>query len=110
MKLERKRLGAIAALATAGTLGLAASAHATTLPGFNLPPLPAYQLPTGGWPTSGLPAFNPAGLSFVGPSIGSISSVIGPTVITVGAGNIFTGTTITTSGGGSVVTAGTGAP
>jgi hypothetical protein len=28
---------------------------------------------------------------------------IGPTVITVGAGNIFTNTTITTSGGSSVV-------
>src|ERR1700750_296170 len=109
MKFERKHVGAIAALAAAGTLGLAASAHATTLPGFNFP-LPSYQLPTAAWPTSGLPAFSPAGLTFVGPSIGSIASVIGPTVITVGAGNVFTGTTITTTGGGSVVAVGAGTP
>jgi hypothetical protein len=53
-----------------------------------------------------MPAFGGGGLSFVGPSVGGISSVIGPTVITVGAGNIFTGTTITTTGGGAVVATG----
>jgi hypothetical protein len=60
--------------------------------------LAAFALPA-------LPAFNPAPLSFVGPSVGGLAAVIGPTVITVGAGNIFTNTTITTSAGGAAVAA-----
>jgi hypothetical protein len=107
MKTVRARIGAVAVAAGIMSIAVPVShASAATTPvnfpyfnpaTFKLPQLPA--LPSGG-----------AGLSFVGPSVGGISSVIGPTVITVGAGNIFTGTTITTSGGGAVVTTGTGAP
>jgi hypothetical protein len=114
MHFNRKRIAAVAAVSAISVLAPAASAGAATLPtgfpslaGFSLP---AYNLPTFAFPAGGLPAFTPGAGSFVGPSVGGISSVIGPTVITVGAGNIFTGTTITTSGGGAVVGAGTGAP
>jgi hypothetical protein len=76
------------------------------LPSYQLPTLPKFALPTA--PAFGAPGFGGAGLSFVGPSVGGLSAVIGPTVITVGAGNIFTGTTITTTGGGAVVATGPG--
>jgi hypothetical protein len=111
MKSHLTRLAALAVVGTAGVLAPVAGASAATLPsasaGFAFP-VPAYNLPGLAFPTAGLPAFTPGALSFVGPSVGAISSVIGPTVITVGVGNIFTGTTITTSGGGAVVGAGTG--
>jgi hypothetical protein len=113
MNSNLKRLAAVAAVGV-GVLAPVASASAATMPtlptGLNFP-VPAYHLPALAFPAAGLPAFNPgSGLSFVGPSVGGLSAVIGPTVITVGAGNIFTGTTITTTGGGAVVGAGTGAP
>jgi hypothetical protein len=60
----------------------------------NAQPLPALPLPAAG----GLPAFKPAPLSFVGPSIGGIGVAIGPTVI----GDVFNGGTTV------VVTAGPG--
>jgi hypothetical protein len=114
MNSNLKRLAAVAAVGVAGVLVPVASASAATVPalpaGLNFP-VPAYQLPALAFPATGLPAFTPgAGLSFVGPSVGGLSAVIGPTVITVGAGNIFTNTTITTTGGGAIVGAGTGAP
>ena len=112
MNSNLKRLAALAAVGV-GVLAPVASASAatSTLPsGLNFP-VPAYHLPALAFPATGLPAFNPgAGLDFVGPSVGGLSAVIGPTVITVGAGNIFTGTTITTTGGGAVVGAGTAGP
>jgi hypothetical protein len=114
MNSHLKRFAATAAVGAAGVLAPVASASAATTPtlpaGLNFP-VPAYHLPAFSFPTTGLPALTPsAGLSFVGPSVGGLSAVIGPTVITVGAGNIFTNTTITTTGGGAIVGAGTGAP
>jgi hypothetical protein len=103
MRSNLKRLAAVTAVGAAGVLAPAAGASAATVPtGFNFP-VPAYHLPALAFPTTGLPAFSPGPLSFVGPSVGGLSAVIGPTVITVGAGNIFTNTTITTTGGGAVV-------
>jgi hypothetical protein len=94
--LKRLAATAVAAGAIAAVAPVAAASAATTpvIP----PALAAFSLPA-------LPAFNPAPLSFVGPSVGGLATVIGPTVITVGAGNIFTNTTITTSAGGAVVAA-----
>ena len=114
MNSNLKRLAAIAAVGATGVLAPVASASAATTPtlpaGLNFP-VPSYHLPALAFPTTGLPAFNPgSGLSFVGPSVGGLAAVIGPTVITVGAGNVFTGTTITTTGGGAIVGTGTGAP
>jgi hypothetical protein len=86
---------AVAAVGTVGILAPAAGANAAGT-GVTPPASPAFALPA--FPFTGLPAFTPAGLSFVGPSVGGLSAVIGPTVITVGAGNIFTNTTITTAG------------
>jgi hypothetical protein len=98
MNTTMKRLAATAAAvgAIAAVAPVAAASAATTpvIP----PALAAFALPA-------LPAFNPAPLSFVGPSVGGLAAVIGPTVITVGVGNIFTNTTITTSAGGAVVAA-----
>ena len=105
MNLKRTGLAAIATVGAIGVLAPVGSASAATLPSsFN------YAFPAYNWSPANLPAFNPGSLSFVGPSVGGLSAVIGPTVITVGVGNIFTGTTITTTGGGAVVNAGTGAP
>jgi hypothetical protein len=96
MSSTLRRVAAVAAIGTVSILVPAAGASAASTA---LTP-PAFALPT--LPFTGLPAFNPAGLSFVGPSVGGLSAVIGPTVITVGAGNIFTDTTITTAGGTAV--------
>ena len=100
MKSTVKRLAALAAVGAMGVLVPAASASAATTPAASLAKYsyawPSYSLPT-------LPAYNPGALSFVGPSVGGLSVAIGPTVITVGAGNIFTNTTITTTGGSAVV-------
>jgi hypothetical protein len=92
-----KRLTAVAAVATMAIAIPVAGASAATTPAappanlaFALPSLPAVP---------DLPAFTPAPLSFVAPAVGGLSVAIGPTVITVGAGNIFTDTTITTGGG-----------
>ena len=99
MNTTVKRVAALAAVSAVGALAPVASASAAT-PSY---PVPHYQFPLPQFSAADLPSFNPGSLSFVGPSVGGLSAVIGPTVITVGAGNIFTNTTITTSGGDSVV-------
>jgi hypothetical protein len=100
MSSTLKRVAAVAALGTVGLLAPAAGASAATTP---IAPPPAFTFSWPKYAVPTLPAFNPGSLSFVGPSVGALSVAIGPTVITVGAGNIFTNTTITTSGGGSIV-------
>jgi hypothetical protein len=103
MNTTMKRLAATAvAVGTIGAVAPVAAASAATTP-VTPAALGAFALP--GLSLSALPAFDPAPLSFVGPSVGGLASVIGPTVITVGTGNIFTNTTITTSAGGAVVAA-----
>jgi hypothetical protein len=82
--------GVVTALAVAAPAAApVAEASAQPLPAL---PLPALPLPAAG----GLPAFKPAPLSFVGPSIGGIGVAIGPTVI----GDVFNGgTTVVVSAG-----------
>jgi hypothetical protein len=96
-----KRVAAVAVAAgTIAILAPAASAKADT----PLDPAGLGYIP-------GVVGFDPGGVDFVGPSVGfGGAAVIGPTVLTNGAGNIFTATTITTSAGGAVVTTGTAAP
>jgi hypothetical protein len=107
MHSNLRRLAALAAVGAVGILAPVASASASTPIGLARYTVPTYQLPRlPQYPTPTLSGFTPGALSFVGPSVGGISAVIGPTVITVGAGNIFTGTTITTTGGGAVVATG----
>jgi hypothetical protein len=101
----------VAAVTTAGILAPVAGASAATTPTAGYAGLygwtpPKFTLPQ--FTPGSLPAFNPGSLSFVGPSVGGLAAVIGPTVITVGTGNIFTGTTITTTGGGAIVGTGPG--
>jgi hypothetical protein len=100
MHTNARRFAVLAAVSAASALAPVASAGAATVPGYAAP---SYRFALPQFPAAALPAFNPGSLSFVGPSVGGLSAVIGPTVITVGAGNIFTNTTITTSGGDSVV-------
>jgi hypothetical protein len=58
----------------------------------------------------GLPFLAPGSVGFVGPSVDpGAFAVIGPTVLTTGAGNVFSATTITTSAGSAVVNTGPGA-
>ncbi|MEA2212434.1 MAG: hypothetical protein QOF83_2382 [Solirubrobacteraceae bacterium] len=85
MKIKRCAVlatGVVAALAITGPVAGASAATPAwpTLPTYAFPSLP---------PISSLPAFQPAPLSFVGPSIGSIGVAIGPTVI----GSVFNGGT-----------------
>jgi hypothetical protein len=108
MNSTLKRFAALAAIGTVGVLAPVASASAATTPvapaAFALPALPSLPtLPLTGFPTAGLGlgAFNPAGLSFVGPSVGAIASVIGPTVITT-APSTFVNTNIQTSAGSNL--------
>ena len=67
-------------------------------------PIARYETPGGQKFADTIAPFDPGLLGYVGPSVGG-PAVIGATVITVGAGNIFTNTTNTTSGGGAVVAA-----
>jgi hypothetical protein len=80
MNSNVKRVAALAAVCATCILAPVASASAAALP-----------------------------LGFIGPTVWpGAFAVIGPTVYTVGAGNVFTATTITTSGGGATVGAGPG--
>jgi hypothetical protein len=94
-----RRLAVLGALGT--TLGVVApvgSASAAMPPA--APPKLAFPLPA--FPVAGFPAFTPAGpLSFVGPSIGQVAAVIGPTVLTTAPSN-FSNTNIQTSAGPNV--------
>jgi hypothetical protein len=100
-----RRLALLGALGT--TLGVVApvgiaSAATTPLAPSNLAfPLPAF-------PAAGLPAFTPGPLAFVGPAVGQVAAVIGPTVLTTAPSN-FQNTNIQTSAG-SNLTGGQAAP
>jgi hypothetical protein len=113
MHRSLKRLAALAALGTVGVVAPVSSASAAVPPnlagGFALPQLPLTGLPAaglglpGGLPAlpgggAGLAGFNPAGLSFTGPSVGMLAAVIGPTVITT-APSTFNNTNIQVSAG-----------
>jgi hypothetical protein len=96
-----KRLAAVAALgATMGIVAPVASASAATTPA--APAGLAFPLPA-----AGLGGFDPAGfapvpLSFTGPVLGQVATVIGPTVITTAPGVVFNNTNIQVSAGSSL--------
>jgi hypothetical protein len=93
MNSNLKRLAAVAAMGAIGILAPVASASAA-----GTPTRPSLAL-----------SLAPESLVFVGPSVApGAFAVIGPTVYTVGAGNVFIGTTITTTAGGAVVATGPG--
>jgi hypothetical protein len=96
-----KRLAAVAALGTTvGVVAPLASASAATPPA-----LAPFALPAGGLPSAGLPAFaagagfEPVPLTFTGPAVGQVAAVIGPTIITTGAGVSFINTNNQVSAG-----------
>jgi hypothetical protein len=100
MKLKRFGLAA-AALGTAAIALPVSHANAATMPSLAFPAsawpgLPA--APLGGLPTAGLPR---AGLSFVGPTVGQVAAVIGPTIITT-APSTFINTNNQVSAGGAL--------
>jgi hypothetical protein len=104
MSSTLKRLAALAALGTIGTVAPVAGASAASTP---VAPaglaFPLSQFPLSGFklPAANLPAFSPAGLSLVGPSVGQLAAVIGPTVFTT-APSKFINTNIQTSAGSSL--------
>jgi hypothetical protein len=93
---------------TPAGLGLPAGLPATGfgLPGAGLPgaglPAAGFGLPTAGLGlgTGDLPAFTPP--SFVGPSVGQVAAVIGPTIITT-APSTFINTNNQVSAGGAAL-------
>jgi hypothetical protein len=101
MKSTLKRLGVVAALGAMGVLASVASASAATtsvLPtAFALPTLPAFD-------AAALPAFTAPALpplSFVGPGMGGLATVIRSTVIAT-APSTFINTNIQTSAGSNL--------
>jgi hypothetical protein len=93
-----RRLAALGALGT--TLGVVApvgSASAATTPAA----LSRLAFPLPAFPVTGVPRFTPGPLSFVGPSIGQVAAVIGPTVLTTAPSN-FSNTNIQVSAGGNL--------
>jgi hypothetical protein len=86
-----KRLAALAGLGALGVLAPISSASAAT------PPAAHFPLPS----MAGLPAFSGMPTSFVGPSVGQVAAVIGPTVITT-APSTFNNTNIQVSAGGNL--------
>jgi hypothetical protein len=111
MKSSLKRLAAVAAVGAIGIVAPVASASAATTPLANprlalpLPPFPAggLGLPAGGLrpPAGGFPGFPGGPGSFVGPSVGGLAAVIGPTVITT-APSTFINTNIQVSAGSNL--------
>jgi hypothetical protein len=107
MNATVKRLSVLAALGAVGivTPVTGASAAATPLP-LTIPKLPLTgQLPLAGLPAFTppaftAPAFTPPPMNFVGPSVGQVAAVIGPTVITT-APSTFNNTNIQTTAGGA---------
>jgi hypothetical protein len=106
MRSTVRRLAAVAAVgATMGIAGPVAIANAAgTAVGaakFAFPTLPG-----GGLPGFGQGTFNPAGFggvpSFVGPSVGGLAAVIGPTIITTAPGVTFINTNNQVTAGGAV--------
>ena len=85
-----KRIGMVAALGATAALAPVTSASADP------PAAPPGIAPIPGTPFVGVPGF-------VGPSVGGITSVIGPTILIVGPGNVFDGVTLTVSGAPAVV-------
>jgi hypothetical protein len=117
MKLKRFGLAA-AAFSTAAIALPVSHANAATPPALAYPAsawhglptagLPTAGLPTGGLPTGGLPTgglptagLPRAGLSFVGPAVGQVAAVIGPTIITT-APSTFINTNNQVSAGGAL--------
>jgi hypothetical protein len=103
MNLTTARRAALVAVATTGIAASATGASAATPP---LPfaglPFAAPTLPAGGFPSApGLAGFTPAPLSFIGPAVGQIAAVIGPTVITTAPSN-FVNTNLQTTAGSAV--------
>jgi hypothetical protein len=93
-----RRLAVLGALGTTLTVvAPVGSASAAVTPA--APPNLAFPLPA--LPPPGLPAFTPGPLGFVGPAIGQIAAVIGPTVLTTAPSN-FANTNIQTSAGPNV--------
>jgi hypothetical protein len=98
MSSTLKRLAAVAVGALGTLVPMASASAATTMP---VAPLkPAFALPAG-FPAAGLPAFKPLPLTFVGPSVGQVAAVIGPTVLTTAPSN-FSNTNIQVSAGGNL--------
>jgi hypothetical protein len=103
-----KRLAVVAALGTMGILAPVGSASAAITPvtpaGLALPAAGLGFPGTGlGFPGTGLPAFTPAPLSFVAPSVGGVAAVIGPTIITTAPGVTFINTNNQVSAGSPVM-------
>jgi hypothetical protein len=93
MHSNLKRLALVAAVGAIGILAPVAGASAASTP----------------TQASLASAFAPDLLDFIGPTVWpGAFGVVGPTVYTVGAGNVFIGTTITTTAGGAIVATGTG--
>jgi hypothetical protein len=102
------RLAALAAVAAMGIAAPVAGASAFSAPAFA--GLPSSGLPSSGVPFSGLPFsvpafpatglgdFKPAPLSFVGPSVGQVAAVIGPTIITTAPATFINTNTQVTAG------------
>jgi hypothetical protein len=90
-----RRLAVLGALGTTlGVVAPVATASAAVTP--VAPPKFAFPLPA--FP---VPAFTPRPLSFVGPSIGQVAAVIGPTVLTTAPSN-FSNTNIQVSAGSNL--------
>jgi hypothetical protein len=114
VNLTIKRAVTLAALGTTGILAPVAGASAAMTPAaLPVAPLTGVHFPTTGFPatglgfpTKGLPAFTPG--SFVGPSVGQVAAVIGPTIITT-APSTFINTNNQVSAG-SAVSGGQAAP
>lgn len=104
MSSTLKRVAAVTAVGAMGILAPVAGASAATPPygGFALPNLPVAGFPAAGFPPPGVPAFRPPPLSFVGPSVGQVAAVIGPTILTT-APSDFTNTNIQVSPGPNLI-------
>jgi hypothetical protein len=103
MNVSRKRRVAVAAALAAAALAVpAGSAEAAPLPTLTPGLAPGFAFPAGwdggllatGW--GGTPV---AGLGFVGPTVGQVAAVIGPTIITT-APSTFINTNNQVSAGG----------
>ena len=108
MTFSRMRVAAVAPALSSGAIALPA-ASASAAPSYKLATSMAAALPVAAWGPgwgaggsagvfAGAPATN---LSFVGPSVGQVAAVIGPTIITT-APSTFINTNNQVSAGGAV--------